>query len=109
MTPKQSSSFYAPAARQVDQNRIFVYKIIHDLRHPTQALADGLGTLVDSLKSTEEVIVSFSIKKMRYICSNRVKKALKNLRAISPSKDPPRNERKEPKKISLFSKDRKEE
>jgi len=28
-------------------NRIFVYKIIHDLRHPTQALADGLNNLIE--------------------------------------------------------------
>ena len=36
---------------QVTNNRIFVYKIIHDLRHPTEALSEGPKNILESLMS----------------------------------------------------------
>ena len=36
---------------QVTNNRIFVYKIIHDLRHPTEALSEGLKNILETLTS----------------------------------------------------------
>ena len=38
------------AAAALKNNQIFVYKIIHDLRHPTEALAHGLDTVLLQVK-----------------------------------------------------------
>ena len=48
---KQSTSSTAKrAAAALKNNQIFVYKIIHDLRHPTEALAHGLDTVLLQVK-----------------------------------------------------------
>ena len=38
------------ASENIKNNRIFTYKIIHDLRHPTQAVADGIEWLISYQK-----------------------------------------------------------
>ena len=44
---KQSTlSSKKSAAAVLKNSKIFVYKIIHDLRHPTEALAHGLDTVL---------------------------------------------------------------
>ena len=42
-------SIMSPNEQKVKNNRIFVYKIIHDLRHPSDAIQQGLSTLVTEL------------------------------------------------------------
>ena len=49
---KQSThSTQKDAAAALKNNQIFVYKIIHDLRHPTEALAHGLDTVLLQVKN----------------------------------------------------------
>ena len=49
---KQSThSSQKDAAAALKNNQIFVYKIIHDLRHPTEALAHGLDTVLLQVKN----------------------------------------------------------
>jgi len=49
---KQSTrSSQKSAAAALKASQIFVYKIIHDLRHPTEALAHGLDTVLLQVKN----------------------------------------------------------
>ena len=36
----------ARVQQQIKNNQVFVYKIIHDLRHPTEALSNGLRDII---------------------------------------------------------------
>ena len=40
-------------SQKVKNNRIFVYKIIHDLRHPSDALSQGLSQLITDLNISQ--------------------------------------------------------
>ena len=51
----RSSSKQSCFKSKLENNRIFVYKIIHDLRHPTEALAIGLKNLHEKCKSANPV------------------------------------------------------
>ena len=59
---------------------MFVYKIIHDLKHPTNALVDGLGNLIEDLSVKND---NFDKKKMRYKSGSRIKKALSMLKGFA--------------------------
>ena len=39
----ETQSILSMTSQKVKNNRIFVYKIIHDLRHPSDALSQGLS------------------------------------------------------------------
>lgn len=34
---------------QIETNKIFLYMVIHDLKHPTESMISQLGTLQDQL------------------------------------------------------------
>jgi len=57
-----------------------VYKIIHDLRHPTQALVDGLTNLVDEANSFQKASEDFLSKSLKYKGNSRIQKATKLLK-----------------------------
>ena len=59
-------------------NQVFVYKIIHDLKHPTQALQYGLSSLLETYTTKNDSLSScFDKNRMRYMSKSR------NLKAIS--------------------------
>jgi hypothetical protein len=62
-----------------ENDNIFVYKIIHDLRHPTQALADGLVGEACSFQKANDSVVS---KNFKFKGHPRVQKAVKVLKAF---------------------------
>lgn len=62
---------------------MFVYKIIHDLRHPTQALVIGLGNVIDNLQSNEDLFVGFSFHRMQYISQKLASRAFEALKKLS--------------------------
>ena len=61
---------------KIQNNKIFVYKIIHDLRHPTQAVADSLKRLFEETKTSKAKLGHKLIcqKKLTYLGhkSNRI-------------------------------------
>ena len=48
---RKSNELLSRASSKVKDSRVFVYKIIHDLRHPTQALGDILTNLIEENKN----------------------------------------------------------
>ena len=68
------------ASQKIKNNRVFVYKIIHDLKHPTNALVDGLSSLVDELHLRNDASINFDKKRMKYMSSSNVLKALRMLK-----------------------------
>ena len=62
--------------REIANNRLFVYKIIHDLKHPTQALNDCLTEMIkfndnnknmDSKTFMRQIHQHGSTKAMKYL------------------------------------------
>ena len=39
-----------------NSNNLFVYKVIHDLRHPVHAINDGLTALIEETKVTKRLV-----------------------------------------------------
>ena len=69
------------ASQKVNNNRVFVYKIIHDLKHPTNALVDGLSNLIDDLSlKNDGSSINFDKKRMKYMSSSKILKALSMLK-----------------------------
>ena len=76
---------------RVRNNQLFVFKIIHDLRHPTESLACGLAELAVELSSeylkNDSNLVMTDQKRLKYSSHSRVKQALQRIkRAIQHSK-----------------------
>ena len=68
------------ASQKIKNNRVFVYKIIHDLKHPTNALVDGLSNLIDDLSLKNDSSINFDKKRMKYMSSSSILKALSKLK-----------------------------
>lgn len=77
----------SPASHQVKNNRIFVYKIIHDLRHPTDSLQSELQQLTTDLANEkykrDSNLMMNDQKTFKYSHQNRVKHAVQYLRQES--------------------------
>ena len=84
----QSSSLSGTlkAQAQIKNNEIFVYKIIHDLRHPTEYLANNLATLGEELANeflkSDANLQLVESKLFRYVGQKRIRRALKTLRGL---------------------------
>jgi len=74
------------AQAQIKNNEIFVYKIIHDLRHPTEYLANNLATLGEELANeflkSDANLQLVESKLFRYVGQKRIRRALKTLRGL---------------------------
>ena len=70
----------AKRSQKQDDKNIFVYKIIHDLRAPTESLISGLKAMVEELAfeylRNDSSIYIDEQTKMKYTCHRRVHRAL---------------------------------
>ena len=82
-------------SEKIRNNKIFFYKIIHDLRHPTQAVAESLKRLYEETKTQKLFRQSRQAficpKKLTYQENKSTRVAVKILSEFIGTKNPLRN------------------
>jgi K+-sensing histidine kinase KdpD len=66
-----------------NSDKIFVYKIIHDLKHPTQALCDGLEKIVHETDQLKRKKNKHFTANLRYKSHPKIKRVIKDLLAFA--------------------------